>query len=175
MYKTDKAASNTLYGGDRAGSRYYWVLENVQATETAQAFSGLINPGFKNKVTAFQVNPFVQFRGVELFGVIEQAEGRASTETLDRSGTSTRSTGSTASPSNKLFVGARYNKAQGDLAGITGDVGAKRVQVGGGWFILPGLLAKAEYVKQTYFGYPPANIKNGGKFNGLMLEGVVAF
>jgi len=54
-------------------------------------------------------------------------------------------------------------------------VGAKRVQVGGGWFILPGLLAKAEYVKQTYFGYPPVNVKNGGKFDGLMLEGVVAF
>ena len=54
-------------------------------------------------------------------------------------------------------------------------MGARRVQVGGGWFILPGLLAKAEYVKQTYFGYPAANVKNGGKFNGLMLEGVVAF
>ena len=49
MYKTDKAASNTLYGGDRAGSRFYWVMENVQATESAHAFSGTINPGFKNR------------------------------------------------------------------------------------------------------------------------------
>jgi hypothetical protein len=114
LFKTDKAASNTLYGGDRAGSRFYWVLENTAATETAQAFSGTINPGIKNKVTAFQVNPFVKFRGAELFGVIEHV-------------------------------------------------------------ILPGLLAKAEYVKQTYFGYQAANIKSGGKFNGLMLEGVVAF
>jgi hypothetical protein len=24
-----------------------------------------------------------------------------------------------------------------------------------GWFIIPGLLAKAEYVNQQYFGYPP--------------------
>ena len=54
-------------------------------------------------------------------------------------------------------------------------MGAKRVQIGGGWFVLPGLLAKAEYVKQTYFGYPAVNVKNGGKFDGLMLEGVVAF
>ena len=36
MYKTDKALSNTLYGGDRAGSRYYWVMENTAATESAQ-------------------------------------------------------------------------------------------------------------------------------------------
>ena len=84
MYKTDKAMSSTLYGGDRAGSRYYYVLENTAATETAQKDSGLINPGFKNKVTAFQMNPFVKFRGLELFGVIERAEGKASTEVTER-------------------------------------------------------------------------------------------
>ena len=175
MYKTDKAASNTLYGGDRAGSRYYWVLENVSATESAQAFSGTINPGFKNKVTAFQVNPFVKFRGAELFGVIEQAEGRASTEPVDRTWKQYAVDAVYRFADNKLFVGARYNKAQGELVGLADEVGAKRVQIGGGWFILPGLMAKAEYVKQTYFGYPAANIKSGGKFNGLMLEGVVAF
>jgi hypothetical protein len=74
----------------------------------------------------------------------------------------------------KLFVGVRYNKAKGELVGITDKVGADRWQVCGGWFIIPGLLAKAEYVNQQYF-YPPDNIKNGGKFHGVMLEGVVAF
>jgi hypothetical protein len=175
MYQAKKAASNTLYGGDRAGSRYYWVLENVSATEAAQAFSGTLNPGFKNKVTAFQVNPFVQFRGFELFAVLEKAEGQASTETVERGWKQYAVDGVYRFADNKLFLGARYNKAQGDLVGIANDVGAKRVQIGGGWFILPGLLAKAEYVKQTHFGYPATNIKNGGTFNGLMLEGVVAF
>ena len=28
MYRNEKSLSNTLYGGDRAGSRYYYVLEN---------------------------------------------------------------------------------------------------------------------------------------------------
>ena len=175
MYSAKKAASNTLYGGDRAGSRYYWVLENVSATEAAQAFSGTLNPGFKNKVTAFQVNPFVQFRGFELFGVLEKADGQASTETVERGWQQYAVDGVYRFAENKLFVGARYNKAQGDLVGIANEVGATRVQVGAGWFILPGLLAKAEYVKQTHFGYPATNIKNGGRFNGLMLEGVVAF
>ena len=54
-------------------------------------------------------------------------------------------------------------------------MGAKRWQLGAGWFITPGLLAKAEYVDQKYFGYPETNIKNGGHFKGVMLEGVVAF
>ena len=78
-------------------------------------------------------------------------------------------------PNEKLFVGVRYNKAYGELPAITGETGAKRWQIGGGWFIMPGLLAKAEYVYQKYFGYPAANIKNGGRFNGLMAEGVIAF
>ena len=78
-------------------------------------------------------------------------------------------------PEENLFVGVRYNKAHGELAGTTGDVGADRWQVGAGWFITKNVLAKAEYVTQTYFGYPTTNIKNGGKFNGMMVEGVIAF
>jgi hypothetical protein len=176
VYHSGKAMSNTLYGGDRAGSRYYYVLENTAATESAQFTSGLINPGFKNQVTALQVNPFIKLRGLELFGVIERAEGKASTEITEREW---RQQAVDAvyrfCHDEKLFVGVRYNKAEGTLAGITGDVGASRWQVGGGWFVLPGLMVKAEYVNQKYKGYPVTNIKNGGKFKGLMFEGIVAF
>jgi hypothetical protein len=176
MYKTDKSMSNTLYGGDRAGSRYYYVLENTAATESAQKDSGLINPGFKNKVTAFQMNPFVKFRGLELFGVLERATGKASTEAAERTWNQYAvDTVYRFLPDEKLFVGARYNKAHGELAGISGDVGANRWQLGGGWFVTPNVLAKVEYVNQKYFGYPPTNIKNGGQFKGMMLEGVIAF
>jgi hypothetical protein len=176
LYRSPKALNNTLYGGDRAGSRYYYVLENTVATEAAQKDSGLINPGFKNQVTAMQVNPFVKFRGLELFGVIERAKGKASTEPFERTWHQyALDTVYRFLPDEKVFVGVRYNKAHGELAGIAGDAGANRWQVGGGWFILPGLLAKAEYVDQKYFGYPTGNIKNGGHFKGFMLEGVVAF
>ena len=55
----------------------------------------------------------------------------------------------------KLFVGVRYNKAEGDAGRASPATSARTAwQVGGGWFILPGLLAKAEYVNQKYFGYP---------------------
>jgi len=176
MYKADKNLSNTLYGGDRAGSRYYWVMENTAATESANYTSGLINPGFKNSVQAFQVNPFVKFRGLEVFGVVERAEGKASTEATERVWKQYAvDTIYRFLPNESMFLGARYNKAQGTLAGITGNLGADRWQFGGGWFVTPSILAKAEYVTQKYFGYPTTNIRNGGKFNGLMLEGVVAF
>jgi hypothetical protein len=78
-------------------------------------------------------------------------------------------------PNDKVFVGVRYNKAYGELPGLAEEAGANRWQIGGGWSIMPGLLAKPEYVDQKYFGYPAANLKNGGRFKGMMLEGVVAF
>jgi hypothetical protein len=176
MYQSKKAMSNTLYGGDRAGSRYYWVMENTQATETGNYTSGAINPGFKNSVTAFQLNPFVKYRGVEVFGVIERAEGKASTEAAQRVWKQYAvDTVYRFLPDEAAFVAVRYNKATGTLNGITGDVGANRWQVGGGWFVTANVLAKMEYVNQQYTGFPAANIRNGGRFKGFMLEGVVAF
>ena len=176
MYHSGKSISNTLYSGDRAGSRFYYVLENTAATETAQKDSGLINPGFKNQVTAMQMNPFVKLRGLELFGVVERARGMASTEPSERVWKQyALDTVYRFLPDEKLFVGARYNRAHGQAAGLSGDVGANRWEVGGGWFITANVMAKGEYVNQKYFGYPAANIKNGGVFRGFMLEGIVAF
>jgi hypothetical protein len=143
MYKTNNSASNTLYGGDRAGSRYYYVVENTAATESAQFTSGAINPAFRNKVTAFQVNPFVKFGGLELFGVIERAEGRASAEAANRAIKQyALDTIYRVGPSDELFIAARYNKVEGQLAGLVGDVGAKRWQLGAGMFLTPMLMAK---------------------------------
>jgi hypothetical protein len=176
MYLSNKSASNTLYGGDRSGSRFYWVMENTAATESANFTSGLINPAFRNKVRAMQINPFVKVGGLEVFGVIEQAKGKGSAELAERTWNQVAAdVVYRFLPNEQLFVGGRYNRAEGPLVGITGDVGAKRVEVGGGWFITPSLLAKATYVKQKYFGYPATNRFNGGQFKGVMLEGVVAF
>ncbi len=175
MYHTEKAMSSTLYGGDRAGSRYYYVLENTAAAEASQFTSGNINPGFKNSVTAFQVNPFVKFGNLEVFGVVERAQGKASAEAAERTFNQQAIDVVYRLAGDSLQVGARYNRVNGRLAGMTSDVEANRVQFGGGWFITSGLLLKAEYVSQEFKGYPLSNIRNGGKFNGMMLEGVVAF
>ena len=176
MYKANKGMGNTLYGGDRAGSRFYYVMENTLATESAQPWSGLINPGFRNKVRALQLNPFVKVRGFEMFGVIEQAKGRATTEAFERTWKQYAVDGVYRFLADeKLFLGARYNRAQGGLVGVTGDAGAKRYELSGGWFITPSVMAKAEYLHQAYFGYPATSIKHGGQFKGMMLEGVIAF
>ena len=175
MYRTEKSSSNTLYSGDRAGSRYYFPLENTLATETAQATSGHVNPGFRNEITAMQINPFVKFGGLEVFGVIERAEGRASTEAAKRKFNQQAVDVVYRVFGDALYVAARYNRVDGQLAGLTDEIEGNRYQVGGGWFITSGLLLKAEYVDQEFKGYPVTNIRNGGRFKGMMFEGVVAF
>jgi hypothetical protein len=175
-FQQQKSTNNTLYAGDRAGSRYYWVMENTLATETAQFRSGLINPGFGSKVKAYMLNPFVKYHGLELFGVIERAEGRAANETVMRTWNQYAYEALYRFlPGERLFVGARYNTAKGDLTGITNDVALDRTQFGGGWFITTNLLMKAEYVTQKYRDFPAADIRRGGKFNGYMVEAVVSF
>ena len=175
-YKSNKSSSNTLYAGDRAGSRFYWVMENTAATETAQFRSGLWNPGFSSKVTALQVNPFVKMRGLEVFGVVEKAEGRAATETTDRTWNQFAVDAVYRFlDGEKLFVGGRYNTAKGDMLNVPHKVSIDRYEVGGGWFITPAVMAKLEYVNQKYNDFPAANILNGGRFKGFMMEGVIGF
>ncbi len=175
IYTTSKSNSNTLYSGSRAGSRYYYVLENVNATESAQAWSGDLQPGFNHKVTAWVVNPFVKFHGLELFGNIEEAKGRKIAETTDRTWNQYAGEAVYRLCSNQFYLAGRYNVAKGRPFGFTSDVTINRLQAGGGWFLTPNLEAKAEYVNQEYKDYPLTDIHSDGKFHGVMVEGVVSF
>lgn len=175
LYHQDKGISNTLYGGDRGGSRYYLVMENTAATTDAQAWSGTINPGFGSKVDAAMVNPFVRIGGVELFGTYERSEGRAATETTSRLWTQIAGDAIYRFASDDLFFGGRYNRASGALLNVPGEPSVERLAVAGGWFVTNNLVMKAEWVRQTYDGFPVTDIRSGGEFHGLMIEGVVGF
>ena len=173
VYTTEKSTSNTLYAGDRAGSRYYNVMDNAAGADFR---NGRMNPGMTDKITAWQINPFVKLGGLELFGVVEKAAGRSRAETEEREWT--QYAGDVVYRflrDESAYVGARYNVVEGELAGVADKVNVDRVQVGGGWFITPTILLKAEYVRQNYDNFPATDIRNGGKFNGFVIEGVVAF
>ena len=170
-----RSANQTLYTGDRAGSCYYDVLENTVSTETAQATSGAINPGLSSEMHAAVINPFIKYRGLEFFGNFERARGRAATEAGRRQWPKNVGELTYRFLGDRLYTSARYNKVTGRLAGMANDVSVGRAQVGGGWFITPVVLVKGEYVTQKYNDFPTTDIRNGGKFNGFMMEGVVSF
>ena len=176
MYNDAKSTSNVLLNGDRGGSHYFDVMESATSTEASAAWSGTIQPGFSNRVAAYVVNPFVKYRNVEFFGNIETITGGTAAETTDR--TWRQLSGDVVVrflPRDMAYLGARYNKAQGALVGLPGDVDVQRTQVGFGLFITRNVLAKVEWVNQNYNGWPTTGIRNGGNFKGLMFEGAVGF
>lgn len=175
VYYTGGSNSNTLYGGDRAGSHYYGVLDNALSTSTFT--SGRMNPGFGDKVTAMMGNLFLKYKGLESFTTIESANGRGRTETTGERAASQFATelifrfGSCE----QFWVGGRYNVANMLLAGYTDEVKVDRLAVSAGWFVTKNIMAKAEYVKQNYNGFASSDIRNGGQFNGLAVQAVVGF
>jgi hypothetical protein len=126
-------------------------------------------------VHAYVLNPFVKLGDLELFGNIETATGKADTERNKR--TLRQQTADVVYRlfGDRVYAAARYNAVEGELAGIPNDVTVGRYEVGGGWFVTPIVLAKAEYVSQHYNDFAATDIRNGGRFNGFMLTGTVAF
>jgi hypothetical protein len=176
FYANNKAASNTLYTGDRGGSPYYDVLENTASTETANAWSGEIRPGFSNKVNAEVINPFVKIGGAEFFGNFETVAGGAFTEPKMRTLHQNVYEALYRFYGDRIYLGGRYNTLTGEMISKTyTDQTVNRYQLGGGWFVTPNILAKAEWVNQKYLDFPVSDIRNGGKFSGFMVSGVVGF
>lgn len=133
FYSTKSSVSNTLFGGDRTGSNYQYVMENTAATLTGNSFSGRFNPGFRDNLTTFMINPFVKFKGLELFGTYEKAKGNTAVEngeiqysnpTLPRiSALDDRDATQTAfdliyrfGRNENFYVGGRYNKVDATIA-----------------------------------------------------------
>ena len=173
MYTTKSSISNTLFGGDRTGSRYYFVMESPTATAAANAFSGRINPGFKDNITAFVINPFIKIKGIEVFGTYEIAKGNSQIENGEVQSTDPLQPALTKLSQRKftqfavdalyrfandrMYVGAKYNVVDGTLAfdqvtaqptisqGVYDDIKVERTSM----VILPGVYAKSLILRPT--------------------------
>lgn len=172
----------TMYGGDRGGSNYQNVIEKwkdangVVNASTTIAFSGRLNPNFSKKIDAVMLNGFLKVSGLELFGTYETSKGRTKVEATDRK--ASQLAGDVVyrfGKAENLFAGVRYNTVKAQLAGIANDVKVNRFALAGGWFVTRNMLMKAEYVIQKYNNFPATDYRNGGKFNGYVIEAVVGF
>lgn len=188
LYTNPGTTRNTLYAGDRTGSRYYMVAEPefyrnfqaggaVTAATAANRFtSGRLSPDFTGEVTSIMINPFVKFQGLEFLGTYETSSGKTNAETDKRS--ASQIAGEVVFrflDNEQAFVAARYNKVDADLGGANGEVSVDRIQVAAGWFPTKNLLVKLEYVTQNYNDFVNTDFRHGLKFNGLMLEAAIAF
>lgn len=175
MYSTGKSGRVYLYSADRSGSRYYLVMEDTEASTSGNFRSGRYNPGFNNEITAFMINPFVKWKGLEFFGTFETASGKSDSETDDRNATQWAGELIYRFGNNENFyLGTRYNTVTSDDPSGS-EISIDRFQLGGGVFLTKNILAKIEYVNNTYDGYDTTSIFHDGKFNGLLLEAVISF
>jgi hypothetical protein len=164
---TDKGTRDYLYAGDRGGGRYYGIDDG------RGDFSPRVNTGFPYQ-TAFQINPFVKFQGLEFFGVFEVASNGA-----DAGGAFTQ-LGAEAlyrfGADEDFYVGGRYNAVSGEYSDAAPTYEVDRINFGGGWFLTDNVLTKLEYVKQTYGGdFTNGGNLDGAEFSGLMIEAVISF
>jgi hypothetical protein len=177
-YINNKAQGAALYGGDRTGSHYWGVLEAPGYDPVASFTSGRFNPGFKRSIKAYQFSGFVKAGGLEVFGNLETAKGNAATaaDPTDRKMNQTAVDALYRFGANeKLFVGARYNTVNAEMVGNPNNVKIDRTAVAAGWFLTRSVLLKAEYVNQKYKNFLATDVRNGGKFHGVVVEAVVGF
>jgi hypothetical protein len=185
VYSVHSASSNTLFGGDRTGSHYFYVMENqniangtvISDENDYSPFSGRLNPGFSEEVNTYMINPFFKYGGLEFFGTYENARGRTITETSERRAVQYAADLIYRFPAHKenFWIGVRYNTVKAALQGYSQDITIDRDVASAGWFLTRNIMLKAEYVHQDYKDYPNTNILNGGKFYGTMLEASIAF
>ena len=141
---SDKGTRDYVYGGDRAGARYYNVMEGINDARVSD-FLPRLNPGFGYQ-TAIQFNPFVKFQGLEFFGVYEVASNGD-----DDTGGKFTQTGAEIlyrfGDAERWYLGGRYNSVAGEASDAAAATDTKRTNFGGGWFLSDNVLTKFEYVK----------------------------
>lgn len=198
------STGNSLYGGDRAGDRYYNyaittaeaagrnlpanipitndTLKASQLTTVAGATyvsafrNARFNPGFK-QMTALQFAGFVKFKGFESFSLFEMAMN-----SKDQGDGSYTQIGEELlyrlGSKEEFYVGARYNMVTGKDNSAAGEKTITRLNFGGGWFMMENVLTKIEYVSQKHTGAGFAGATSkwaGAKFSGIMIEAVIGF
>jgi hypothetical protein len=198
VYYTAGSTSNTLLGGDRTGSNYSAVMYNA-APGTGTAFNGRFNPGLSDRLTALMGNLFLKYDlmdelSVESFTTVEKATGAKASEKDNRAANQFATDLIFRIGKNEnFFVGARYNTLTADVAKANAvaatapqtigqdlvpayTIGIDRLAFSAGWFVTKNIMAKVEYVKQTYKDVPAVNyILNGAEFHGLSAQAVISF
>ena len=164
----------SLYYGDRTGSRYYMVmnLATNSSDDVDPAIghtSGRWGPGFTDENTAMMVNVFAKYKGLEIFGTLENTTGTSAFGGAEFTYTQYAAEGLYRfGKDENFFVGLRYNSVTNDA-----DLSVDRMQYAAGWKMTKNIVLKLEYVDQSYTDF--TNYGDDAGFNGIMAEATISF
>jgi len=192
VYISPKHHKGSLYSAERAGSRYYMVMNEEKpvdtnitdeyqkdiATDAAKnavnasynASSGRWGPGTTSENKAYMLNLFTKYKMFEFFGTYEITTGETTRNAeFDMSQKAIEGI-MRLGKNEQFYLGIRYDRVTNDLKDAKDSI--NRLQIAGGWDLTKNLKAKIEYITQKYKNftkYPE------GKFHGIMMEFAVSF
>jgi hypothetical protein len=173
-YHNPQSHSGSLYNGDRTGSRYYLVmkLETDQATDVdikSNHTTGNFGPGNLQKTNSFMFNIFAYYKGLEFFGTYETVRGVNLTNKNTKFNQLAAEGLYHFGRQKQFFGGLRYNMVNDK----ENDMSTNRFQFGAGWYLIPSVVFKMEYVNQDYNDFTIYG--DGAGFHGVMVEAAVSF
>lgn len=173
IYHSPRNFSGSLYNGDRTGSRFYLVMQRAtnaagDVDAAANAFTGNFGPGTSSKNNSIMTNLLLKYKGLEFFGSYEGINttslagapfyfNQYAIDGLYHFG-----------KEEQFYLGARYNATRSKTTSAV-----NRLEAAAGWFLLPTILVKLEYVDQNYSNF--AVYGGNGGFQGFMLESAISF
>lgn len=159
-------SGSSLWDGDRAGARYYSVMQLHDAGDNFR--SGRWSPGSgQTEMNSYMFNIFAQFKGFELFTILEDMKGV-------RNGADQHFTQTAIQALYRIgsfYMGGRYNMVADNK---DDESTVDRLNLGGGWNMTKNILLKLDYVTQNYEG-PAHGYADGGSFEGVVIEAAIAF
>lgn len=164
----------SLYYGERAGSRYYMVMneqtEDGNVDPSSPHTTGRWGPGFSDKLNSLMQNIFIKYEGLEVFTTYEMADGTGAFSGQEFK--FTQYAGEVLyhfGSKDQFYFGGRYNYVENEA-----DQSADRYQVIGGWDMTKNIKTKIEYVNQNYEGFTSEYGEDAG-FKGMMVEAAISF
>lgn len=196
-YHNANLGNSNIYSSSRSGFGFWGVLNNTayknNGVDVAASYNSTstpeatFNPNFKNWATSIMINPFVKYKGLELFGTVELASGgdKAGVDAKRKADQYAGELIYRFGKTEQFYIGGKYNTVSGKLSNADAKkVTVNRFESSIGWFMTKNIVAKLDYVNQNYKDYsqfvgnvPTGNANNfyGGQFKGLVFEAAISF
>lgn len=173
-YNCPKNSFGTLYYGERTGTPFYLVMirptnSSNDVDITANPFTGRWGPGFTNKDNSYMLNVFAKYKGLQLFGTLENAKGTEEFGGAEFNFSQYELDGQYFFGTKKsLYVAARIN-------GVNNHKSQSITRFEGvfGWYLTKNIVTKVAYVNQNYKNFE--NYGNNAGFHGLMVKAGISF
>lgn len=174
LFYARETSKNALYLGDKAGNVAREIFNNTTTSAGNDFGAGWKALSGYRDLTVSMTNLFARYRGTELFGLLEIADGADSgdgsmklfhyaVDAVQRFG-----------PDKQFYAAARFENAKTKLDSDPSDDRLTQLQAALGWFLSETAMAKFEYIEQERKHFEEF-VDGRGTFDGFMVSAALHF